>query len=581
MASIVVLNAALAAGLLLVPVLFGDFTAYQIGLYLIYGIAAQGIGFLWGKTGILPLGQAIFFGVSAYLCAHILGDIDSLFLQILLLIAAIAAVSGVAFLLASTIFRGRSDSGPYFSLITLALVMIAEQVAGTATNLTGGFNGMGGFSPIGGLDQFGSLYYLIVAAVIVTTVILMLVERLPAGLIARAIADNEPRLRLLGYPSHLIKGAVFAFSASLAGLAGILFASHQGIVTPTSTGFLLSANLVIWTAVGGRNHVLGPLIGAVLIGYLSSELRDSFQYWEVLLAGLFIIVVLKAPGGLSELFANLIGRFLPTPVANTVVTSDVPKTRIPHDPISLEFSQTRVQVGAVKILNGVNFKTPESGILCVIGPNGAGKTSLLNVITGGLNVTGGAVKLGVDPIENRHPYKALKNGIGRKLQVPSVFFSMTVFENLSISMMAGRAKIEDYFKFSTLKWRTHQVEGLLATEHMPLLEDMQTPVSELPQGHKQFLEFAMTTAAEPRILLLDEPCAGLSPEETKLMTSVVKRNQKETGCLTILIEHDMSIVRSLADEVLVLHQGAVLAHGSYDEIKADEKVTAVYAGGSK
>ncbi len=581
MAYIVALNALLALVLLLVPMLFGDFTAYQVGLFLIYGIAAQGTGFLWGKTGILPLGQAIFFGVSAYFSAHILIGIEGLFFQILALIIALIVIAGTAFLLAAVIFRGRSDSGPYFSLITLAMVMMAEQVAGTATNLTGGFNGMGGFGPIAGLDQFGNLYYLIVFVVVVVTVILMLIDKLPAGLIARAIADNEPRLQLLGFPSHLVKGAVFAFSAVLAGLAGILFASHQGIVTPTSTGFLLSANLVIWTAVGGRNHVLGPLIGAVLIGYLSSELRDSFKYWEVLLAALFIVIVMKAPGGLSELAANLISRFFPTPKPIPVSAEFVPKTRIQTQPTALEFSAARVQVGAVRILNGVDIKTPDIGILCVIGPNGAGKTSLLNVITGSLSIIGGSVKVDGISIENRPAYCALKSGIGRKLQVPSVFFSMTVFENLSIAMMAGRASLLDYFKFSTRHWRSQHVQQLLATDQLPLMAQMQTPVSELPQGHRQFLEFAMTVAAEPRILLLDEPCAGLSPEETNLMTSIVREFQDQTKGLVILIEHDMSIVKSLADKVLVLNHGTVLAYGSYNQIRADKKVTAVYAGGSK
>ncbi|MBL4768841.1 MAG: ATP-binding cassette domain-containing protein [Rhodobacteraceae bacterium] len=581
MAYIVVLSGALAAVLLSIPIIFGDFTAYQIGLFLIYGIAAQGIGFLWGKTGILPLGQAMFFGVSAYVCAHILLGIESLFLQILALIAALIVIASIAFVLAAVIFRGRSESGPYFSLITLALVMIAEQVSGTATGLTGGFNGVGGFNPIAGLDQFGSLYYLIVAVVIITTASLLLIDKLPAALIARAIADNEPRLRLLGFPSHLIKGAVFAFSAILAALAGILFASHQGIVTPTSTGFLLSANFVIWTAVGGRNHVLGPLIGAVLIGYLSSELRDSFQYWEVLLACLFILVVLKAPGGLAELFVKLFNRIFPASNGSSATSNIVPATHIQSAPAALKFREVRVKVGAVKILDNVDFTTPQSGILCIIGPNGAGKTSLLNVITGGLSVVGGAVKIDGNSVENRPPYMALKSGIGRKLQVPSVFFSMTVFENLSISMMAGRASLLDYFKPSTLKWRSDQLDTLLAIDRLPLIPQMNTSVAELPQGHRQFLEFAMTTAAVPRILLLDEPCAGLSPEETKLMTSIVRDFQKTSGGLVILIEHDMSIVQSLSDKVLVLHQGEVLAHGSYTEIKADKNVNAVYVGGSK
>ncbi len=581
MAYIANLSAALLATLLLIPELFGDFTAYQIGLFLIYAIAGQGIGYLWGRTGILPFGQAAFFGISAYACAHILLNVQSLPIQIACLILVIAAAALIAFLLASIVFKGRTDSGPFFSLITLALAMISEQIAGTATQITGGFNGLGGFSPIANLDQFGSLYYLIVAAVLFSTILLLTLDRLPAGLVARAIADNEKRLQLFGFHTHMLKGAVFALSAGLAALAGILFANHQGIVTPTSTGFLLSANLVIWTAVGGRYHILGPIIGAVGIGYLSSELRDSFVYWEVILALIFILVVIKAPGGIAD-FIHSITRRVVSPKNELVHSAtNVPSPRADSTAQSLEYSASRVQMGPVRILNGVELATPKRGIVCIIGPNGAGKTSLLNVITGALPLVEGKLHFGGNAIHNRAPYKAFKSGIARKLQVPSVFSSMTVTENLCIAMLAGRATFKDFFDTNAVEWRSQKLKALLDTPDLPLLASLNMPVSDLPQGHRQFLEFAMTTASESRLLLLDEPCAGLSPAETKLMTDIVRKYQNENGGLILLIEHDMSIVKSLADHVVVMHQGAVLAEGTYDAIRENDDVKAVYAGGTK
>lgn len=581
MASIALTNITLLGALLLVPALFGSFTAYQIGLYLIYGIAAQGIGYLWGRTGILPLGQALFFGVSAYAGAHVLLHFDNIPTQILYFFGVICLAAIIAFFLASIVFKGRKDSGPFFSLITLAMVMISEQVAGTAPNITGGFNGLSGFEAIAGLDQFGGFYYVVVACVIISTTLLMLLDRLPIGLIARAVADNEQRLQLLGFRTHLIKGAVFALSAGLAALAGILFANHQGIVTPTSTGFLLSANLVIWTAVGGRNHVLGPLLGAILIGYLSSELRDSFKYWEVGLACLFILVVVKAPGGIAELLAKSIGKFVGSKENISTFLNDVPATKFRKMKAPVQFRNVKVSVGAASILNGVDFTTPTKGILCVIGPNGAGKTSILNALTGGLPVRSGCITIDGNPLENQSPDKALLNGVGRKLQVPSVFFAMTVRENLRIAMLAGRVRLSDYFRPAALNWRSEEIERLLATPSLPLLENMNNSVSVIAQGHRQFLEFAMTTAAQPQTLLLDEPCAGLSPAETQLMTKLVKDFQIQNDGLVILIEHDMSIVQALADQVLVLHQGSVLSYGTYDEIKSDSAVQSVYVGGRK
>lgn len=581
MASVLLPVSLLLAALLLVPELFGDFMAYQIGLYLIYGIAAQSIGFLWGKTGILPLGQALFFGVAAYATAITLRDVDGLILQLGLVVVVMAIIGFVAFGLATLIFKGRSESGPYFSLITLALVMIAEQVANTATPLTGGFNGLSGFDSLGGLDPFGNFYYLVVAVTMGVTALLLVLNRLPVNLVMRGVADNEPRLQLLGFSTHTIKGMVFAFSAMLAALAGGLFASHQGIVTPTSTGFGLSAELVILAAIGGRFHVLGPLIGAVIVGWASAELRDSFPYWEILMAVGFILVVLKAPGGLAQLAAQIGGRNWPqasAPYANYI---DAPTPRVQRSLQPLKFEDAKLQIGVVRILNGVSFETPSTGIISIIGPNGAGKTSLLNTVTGNLRLSDGHIGLADIPIHNRAPDKALGSGIGRKLQVPSVFFSMTIAENLCLSMMAGRARWSDFFRPSTSLWLSPALTRVLSNPDVPLAADDPKPAGTLPQGHRQFLEFAMTTASEPSVLLLDEPCAGLSPDETALMTCLVLDYQDKTGGLVIVIEHDMSIVEAISDKVLVLHQGQVLAFDSYSAVRADPKVQAVYAGATK
>lgn len=581
MASALLPASLLLAVLLLIPELFGDFMAYQIGLYLIYGIAAQGIGFLWGKTGVLPLGQALFFGIAAYVTAITLRAEGNLFLNLALAAIVLAVIAGSAFVLAALVFRGRNESGPYFSLITLALVMIAEQVAGTATSLTGGFNGMSGFNSLGNLDPFGGFYYVIVAATVAVSLFLFILNRLPVNLIAKAVLDNEPRMQLLGFPTHMIKGAAFAFSAMIAALAGGLFASHQGIVTPASTGFALSAELVILTAVGGRFHVLGPLIGAVIVGWASTELRDSFPYWELLMAVVFILVVLKAPGGIAELFEAAFRRVRPKTPTSAAPAVTAPETRFDKTPRPLRFEDVRLKIGVVRILNAASFETPATGIISVIGPNGAGKTSALNTITGNLSVTGGRIMLGEVRIDSRPPHTALSNGIGRKLQVPSVFFSLSVSENLAIAMMAGRLRMSDLFKPSTFQWRSKSLSDILGHPSVPLKEEMTDPVEYLPQGHRQFLEYAMTVAAEPSILLLDEPCAGLSPDETALMTKLVQSYQSETSRLVIVIEHDMSIVEAISDKVLVLHLGKVLAFDDYDKVRQNPQVQAVYSGGTK
>ena len=225
--------------------------------------------------------------------------------------------------------------------------------------------------------------------------------------------------------------------------------------------------------------------------------------------------------------------------------------------------------------------TKPNGILCVIGPNGAGKTSLFNVVTGNLPLSSGEIELDGKSIENRPVHCAAANGIGRKMQIPSIFPNLSVRENLILSMLVGRARFVDYFRPTANYWQSEGLSKLLNSSHNPINGFLEEQAGFLSQGHKQFLEFSMVTASEPRIVLLDEPCAGLSPEETKAMTALTKAYQEQSGGLVVVIEHDMSLVESLSDQVMVLHEGKVFASGSYSEIQQNTSVREIYAGGRK
>ena len=285
-------------GLLLVPFVWSSFTAYELGLYLLYGMVGQGIALCWGRAGFLPLGQALFFGLGAYLAG---AGLKSLGGDSWLLVPVLAGACLIPALLAGAVgvlvFHRQVGSGPYFSLITLALAMLGFQLANSMVEVTGGFNGMTGIPELAGIDPFGHFYYVIVAALAVTTATIGYFSRSPFGQLLAAVAQNEERLQFFGFRTSRLKALAFATSAAVAGLAGALYAPHQGIVTPQAMGFLLSAELVIWTAVGGRTSLAGPVLGAVAIGFLASGLRDAFLYWEVAVALVFVIVVLRWPDG--------------------------------------------------------------------------------------------------------------------------------------------------------------------------------------------------------------------------------------------------------------------------------------------
>ncbi len=566
--------------LVAVPFVWDSFTAYQLGLYLLYGMVAQGIALCWGRAGFLPLGQALFFGLGAYIAGAGLRSDPGWLLILPFFALAIIVPALFAWLIGALVFDRQIGSGPYFSLITLALSMLGFQLANSMDWLTGGFNGLTGISGLPGIDTYEHLYFVIIAAVAVVTILLGYLLRSPFGQLLEAVRDNEERLQFFGFKTSLLKASAFAISGALAGLSGALYAPHQGIVTPQAVGFLLSAELVIWTAVGGRFGLLGPIVGAVLIGFLASGLRDMFQYWEVVVALVFIGVVLYLPGGIGSLFSDLLKRlgFNLSAVGPASRSVKLNMRDLPETPV-VEFDDVAVTMGQVAILRGLSLSIDEGGIHCIIGPNGAGKTSALNVLTGKLPLTSGRILLRQKPITSIRPFRAARMGIGRKFQVPSIFPSLSVRQNLDLAIWSNRLRPEAMLSMIPYSWSPELLDDLEG--RFGFLAKSGMAAGSLSVGQRQMLDFAMTLLAEPDIVLLDEPCAGLSTPETAMMIDAIAALAKKTGATFVIIEHDMQVVERLSDHVYVMHQGRLLVSGTMEQVRADKEVQRVYSGGTK
>lgn len=566
----------LAVALVALPFAGNDFIAYQVALFLIYGIATQGVALCWGRLGFLPLGHSLFFGLGAYIAggAAKAGAAQPLWWLAFPLALLLPALLG--WLVARLVFARSLRSGPYFSLITLAMTMLGFLAAQQWTAVTGGFNGMGDIPEPPGLERFSTLYWLVAAAAVISTATLGVLVGRPLGVLWRAIAQNEERMQLLGYATDHIKSNAYALSALLAAAAGALFATHQGIVTPQAMSFVLATEFVIWAAVGGKASPLGALLGAVVVGYASAELRDHFATWEVVVGVLFIAVVRFLPNGLAGL-AGLRSVHSGLEDASPV---PAPATSAPKQVPTLIFDDVRSSQGGVRILDGLSFRLEGPGIRAVIGPNGAGKTSAFNVLTGRLPVTGGRIHAGGRDITGQSAWRVARMGVGRKLQVPSVFAELTVRENLCVALWAGRLHGLSAFRNAPHAWHTELLDEMLGC-FPELAQSLGVPAGQLSQGHRQALELLMTVLPEPHLLLLDEPCAGLSPAETHQMIQVIQRAVQRLGAGALLIEHDLAAVAALQGTVYVLHQGRMLAQGSLADMQADPAVRAVYAGASK
>jgi len=497
-------------------------------------------------------------------------------LVVLLPLAAIA--SGLlAFAIGTLVFRRRGESGPYFSMITLALSLLGFQVANNWESVTGGFNGLKGIPALPGLDSYTASYCVAAVALVLAALATAWLYRAPLGVLWAALAHNERRVVLFGFDTNRLKAIAFGVSGLLAGLGGALYAPQQGLVTPQLAGFALSADLVIWAAVGGRGRLLGPVLGAVLIGALTSGLRDSFRFWEITIAIVFIVVVLLFPQGLIGVFAPLERRFggrrravAPIPAPPRPEADSAPQ---------LVVDAVDVRVGDVTILDRLSLAFERPGIYCVIGPNGAGKTSTFNMLTGELPAQAGRVTLDGRALERLPSHRIIGLGIGRKFQIPSVFAQRSIADNLSIALWSARLRGLDLLRPSLRRWSSPVLDAL--RERYPFLADAERTAAQLSHGERQILELSMALLGEPRLLLLDEPCAGLSPQETAAVIDVIRWASERRRATVVVIEHDMSLVRKLADHVFVLHNGRLLAEGSVAAVQADPAVQAVYVGAEK
>jgi branched-chain amino acid transport system permease protein/urea transport system permease protein len=310
------LSAALWALLALLPLLVGEWRLAQLAQHLSYGIFAMSLGFLWGQAGLLCFGQAIFFGIGAYAMAVLTkGMLPGWPHGSAAGLLAASLLSGtVALLAGALLFRGRGLSGAYFAIVTLAAAAIAERAA-SHWAFIGGFNGLLDVPPLALrlgdralelIDPLPSYYALLVAAAAVYVLLLWL-ERAPFGTSLRAIRDNESRTAYFGFDVSVQKTLALAVSGAVAGFAGALFVTQFGFVSPALIGVAMSTEVLIWTALGGREVLMAAFAGALIVRSVEGVLSGTLgHYWLLALGVLFILTVVLFPAG-------LLGRLLALP----------------------------------------------------------------------------------------------------------------------------------------------------------------------------------------------------------------------------------------------------------------------------
>ncbi len=222
--------------------------------------------------------------------------------------------------------------------------------------------------------------------------------------------------------------------------------------------------------------------------------------------------------------------------------------------------------GGVRAIDGVDLALPERGMACIIGPNGCGKTTLFNLITGHVRPTAGSLRFRGAEIAGRSPHAIAAAGIVRKFQVPSVFPGLSVDDNLRVAVSARPGR------------RSRGSDRLALLDRVGLADARHEPAGTLPHGRKQWLELAMVLATGPRLVLLDEPAAGMTRAERRQTVELIARLRQDSDVALLVIEHDMSFVEALACPVSAMVLGRIVAAGRFDEVRADAAVRAAYLG---
>lgn len=377
------------------------------------------------------------------------------------------------------------------------------------------------------------------------------------------------------------------FAAVVAALSGWLYAHMQRSVNPTPFGMSMGIEYLLMAVVGGSGHVVGAIFGSGLVIVLKELLQrflpglvGTAANFEMIVFGILQVLILQmARDGLWPLVLKIRPRRRPKPMP----TSEKPLPRRDLSPVGsplVRVENARKQFGGLLAVNDVSFEVPAGRIVGLIDPNGAGKSTTFNLITGVISLTRGSIQYEGHELSGRSPREIARHGIARTFQHARILPDMSVLENVALGAhLRGSAGVFQSFfhaerseEARLLAEAAHQLDrvGLAAFAHRQ--------AGDLPLGQIRILEIARALAADPTVLLLDEPAAGLRHGEKQELADLLRKLRHE-GVAVLLVEHDMGFVMNLVDHLVVLDFGSLIAEGAPAEVRQHPAVLAAYLGG--
>ena len=548
-------------------------------------LVAMGLVLLTGVGGLTSFGQAAFVGFGAYTSAVLTttyGLSPWLSLPASLLVSGLAAV-----LLGLVTVR---LSGHYLPLGTIAwglgLFYLFSKLEFLGRN-----DGISAIPPlsIGTLKMLdpGTIYYAIWIAVLICALLTMNLLDSRTGRAIRALRRGHIAAEAFGVHTPRAKLLVFIYAAVLAGLSGWLYAHFERAVNPTPFGAQAGIEYLFIAVVGGAGYVWGGVLGAAIVvvlkeilqSYLPLLLHGEGQL-ETIVFGILLVALLQlAPTGVWPWLMSLLP-FKPDGKRPDTSLTLPPRARATGEPsVLLQIDNARKQFGGVVAVNDVSFDVQAREIVALIGPNGAGKSTTFNLITGVLTATSGTISVLGRKLHNAPPQQVVKLGISRTFQHVKLVPDMTVLENVAIGAhLRGRASaLASMFRLDRADEARLLAEAARQIERVGLSGQIDQLAGSLPLGQQRIVEIARALCADPMLLLLDEPAAGLRHMEKQRLAALL-RQLRDGGMSVLLVEHDMGFVMNLADRVVVLDFGTKIAEGTPAAIKTNPEVIKAYLG---